>query len=259
LRWWPHRPAVSAVFVAPAPLIRGTWQVDGSRETETFGQASQQSRTHFGAGAGTWLTDRLRIDARAGVDRWLDRRRQAMVGADAEFRPITDRLKLRGGVSAWIGGDAFSTGRMDAIFTSAATRSGNLWIVRATAASASGSAPPLAWPGADTGQVRDVLLRAHPLLDDGVITGGVFGRRLVSGGVEFQRWARPSKWLLQYAPAAFFDVARAAHGLDTAITSTQIDAGGGLRLSMPGAGVLRIDLAHGLRDGRTALSVMWER
>jgi outer membrane translocation and assembly module TamA len=107
--------------------------------------------------------------------------------------------------------------------------------------------------------VRDVLLRAHPLLDGNSISSGVFGRRLLSGGVEFQRWTRPSKWLLQYAPAVFVDAARATRGLASTIAPAQIDAGVGLRVSAPGAGTLRFDLAHGLRDGRTALSVMWER
>ena len=33
----------------------------------------------------------------------------------------------------------------------------------------------------------------------------------------------------------------------------------GLRLSLFGMGVLRIDAAHGLRDGRDALSIGWQR
>jgi outer membrane translocation and assembly module TamA len=92
-----------------------------------------------------------------------------------------------------------------------------------------------------------------------VIAGGVFGRRLISSGIEYQRWTRPSKWLLQYAPAGFVDLARATRGIASTITDTQVDAGVGLRLSAPGAGVLRIDVAHGLRDGRNALSVVWQR
>ena len=126
------------------------------------------------------------------------------------------------------------------------------------AAAAEGT-PLVVWPGADTGHVRETLLRAHPLLEDGVIRDGVFGRRLVAAGAEWRRWSRPSQWLIQYAPAAFVDVARATRGLPGGIRATQVDAGVGARLSMPGAGILRIDLAHGLRDGRTALSVGWER
>jgi hypothetical protein len=258
-RWWRRRPAIGASFIAPAPLIHGTWQVDVSRETETFVASSRETRTHFGAGAGSWITDRVRIEGNAGIDRWLDGPRQAMAGVDVQLWPIPDRLSVGVRLTHWTGGRAFSSGRIDARFTSKATRSGSLWLARAGAAGVSEAAPALAWPGADTGQVRDVLLRAHPLLDDGSISGGVLGRRLISGGVEYQRWSRPSKWLLQYAPAAFVDVARATHGFPSSIATAQIDTGVGLRVSAPGAGVLRLDLAHGLRDGRTAFSVMWER
>jgi outer membrane translocation and assembly module TamA len=107
--------------------------------------------------------------------------------------------------------------------------------------------------------VRSTLLRAHPLLDGGVISGGAFGRRLVSGGVEWRRWSRPGTWLVQFAPAAFVDVARATRGFGASDTRTQVDAGIGVRLTAGGAGVLRVDLAHGLRDGRTALSIVLER
>ena len=33
----------------------------------------------------------------------------------------------------------------------------------------------------------------------------------------------------------------------------------GIRIALLGFGVLRADVAHGLRDGRTALSVGWQR
>jgi hypothetical protein len=39
----------------------------------------------------------------------------------------------------------------------------------------------------------------------------------------------------------------------------QVDPGAGLRVSLAGAGLLRIDVAHGVRDGRTALSIGWVR
>jgi hypothetical protein len=258
-RWWTHRPAASVSFVAPAPWLGGTWQVDVGRETETFAPGLRQTRTRFGAAAGAWLTDRVRIAARAGIDRWADGARQAVFGGDAEFWPLADYVDVDAAVSHWMGSNGFTTGSVNATLRSSTQRSGSVWLARAGIAAASANAPALVWPGADTGHVRDVLLRAHPLLDDGVIAGGVFGRRLISSGIEYQRWTRPSKWLLQYAPAGFVDLARATRGIASTITDTQVDAGVGLRLSAPGAGVLRIDVAHGLRDGRNALSVVWQR
>ena len=258
-RWWANRPAASLAFIAPAPFIHGTWQVDVARETETFAAASRQTRSHAGISGETWLTDRWRVGATAGVDRWVDRGRQGVLGAEAEFWPMVDRFQLRARVSHWTGRDEFSSARVDATFRSSPNRSRKLLLLRTGASTATDAAPALAWPGADTGHVRDVLLRAHPLLDDGVISDGVLGRRLIFGGAEFQRWSSPSKWLVQYAPAAFVDVARASRGFASGVSSTQVDAGIGLRLAAPGSGVLRLDLAHGLRDGRTALSVVWER
>jgi hypothetical protein len=122
------------------------------------------------------------------------------------------------------------------------------------------TAPASIWPGADTGHARPVLLRAHPLLDDGVIEGGVFGRRVGFASVEAQRWLKPiAHGLVRIAPAVFVDSARAARGLPATDQRLHVDAGAGLRLSLAGGGVLRVDLARGLRDGRTALSVGWQR
>jgi outer membrane translocation and assembly module TamA len=53
----------------------------------------------------------------------------------------------------------------------------------------------------------------------------------------------------------FVDVARASRGLTTTDERIHTDVGAGLRIALPGAGLIRIDLARGLRDGRTALSV----
>ena len=53
-------------------------------------------------------------------------------------------------------------------------------------AATSAAAPFDLWPGAGTGHVRTPLLRAHPLLDAGVVSGPVFGRRLAHGTVEYQ-------------------------------------------------------------------------
>jgi hypothetical protein len=107
-----------------------------------------------------------------------------------------------------------------------------------------------------------VLLRAHPLLDDGIVGGESFGRQLWHGGVEARRWVQLSGKPVRLAPALFVDAARASHGLE-AIDSVdgrwQFDAGAGIRLAVPGSGVLRIDVAHGLRDGRNAFSVGWVR
>jgi hypothetical protein len=57
--------------------------------------------------------------------------------------------------------------------------------------------------------------------------------------------------------ALFGDGATAARRLEPG-SATQLDAGFGLRLRLPGAkGAVRIDFARGLRDGRNAVSAGW--
>ena len=131
---------------------------------------------------------------------------------------------------------------------------GTVWLGEAGYRFTTHDSPISIWPGGDIGRARDVLLRAHPLLDGGVISGGVFGHRLAYGSVEIQRWRGVRAWPIRIAPAAFVDLARATHGLASSDTRLEVDAGAGLRLALPGWGVVQIDLAHGLRDGKTALS-----
>ena len=124
-----------------------------------------------------------------------------------------------------------------------------------------GDAAPLAlWPGAGEGQVRAPLLRAHPLLSDGVVDltpASAFGRTLGFGSVEAQRWMeRPV--LVRLGVAAFSDIARASRREIAGPTPTLVDVGVGLRIKIPGTpGVLRADVAHGLRDGANALTFGW--
>jgi len=48
--------------------------------------------------------------------------------------------------------------------------------------------------------------------------------------------------------------------MDGADTRALLDVGVGLRIRVPGtAGVLRADVAHGVRDGARAVSVAWQR
>jgi hypothetical protein len=102
-------------------------------------------------------------------------------------------------------------------------------------------------------------LRAHPVLQDGRIERAAFGRRLVHAGVEWRHWLPPIRRFARLAPAAFLDVARASRGASFSDTRGHVDVGAGLRFAVPGHGVVGLDLARGLRDGRIALSIGWRR
>ncbi len=273
-RWWAHRPMVAVSYAAPGP--GGVWRVEASRETQTFGASSprtaltpltpltpltfEETRTRAAVEIGNWIGQRTHVRGGAAIEDWTVRPRTAAVSGRAEFWPVVDRLAFEAGGVTWRGtGPSFGGADAAAHWRSTASATGMVWRADAGYRIVTESSPASVWPGADTGHAREVLLRAHPLLDDGVIRGGVFGRRLAFGIVEVQRWLKPSRRPVRIAPAAFLDVARAWRGLGTSTDRAQADAGVGLRLSLLGMGVLRVDLAHGLRDGRTALSVAWQQ
>jgi hypothetical protein len=258
-RWWDHRPMIAASYAAPGPraLGGGVWRVDVSRETQTFAPGLfEETRTRAGVATSYWLTSRARVGGAAGIESWTDRRRTPSLSGRAEYWPIADRLTLAAGAARWNG---FGTADAQIRWRSSVGQSGVVWLAASGYQFATDGAPPSLWPGADTGHARDVLLRAHPLLDAGVITGGAFGRRLAFGNAEIQRWQSAGKWPVRIAPAVFVDVARATRGFDGTSPRTEVDAGAGLRLSLLGMGVLRVDVARGLRDGATALSIGWQR
>jgi hypothetical protein len=260
-RWWEHRPRVEVSMAAPGPRgVGGVWRVEGSWEKETFGSAAfADTRTHAGLSLDKWITARVRVEGGVALDRYESVGLAAAASGAIELWPMPN-LALQGRSTFWSGEMApFASSGVAARWRSSSKSLGPVWLASAGFDRASGSAPAMLWPGADTGHARDALLRAHPLLDEGVITGGVFGRELTHATVEWQRWRRLSRWPFRVAPAAFVDAAHAARGLAFTDSRLQVDVGAGLRISAGEFGVLRIDLGKGLRDGSTALSVGWQR
>lgn len=261
-RWWEQRPKIAISYAAPGP--GGIWRLEASRETQTFAGAGvtvQETRTRGGVELSNWIDQRTRLRGGVAIERWTDRRRTLATSGRIEIWPVIDRLAIETGGAAWTGsGDTF--GAADALvrWRSRGTPAGTVWMANAGYRVASATAPVSIWPGADTGHAREVLLRAHPLLAGGVIGGGVLGRRVTHGGAEVQRWLAAGRQpLVRFAPALFIDVARATRGLAQSDRRVHYDAGAGLRVSVAGMGVLRIDIARGLRDGRTAFSAGWQR
>ncbi len=269
-RWWADRPRVAISFAAPGTRrLAGVWRVDGSWETQTYGFGSaaaerqvRESRAHGSLTVGGWLTGGIRYAFTGGVDSWNGARRDASVGASIEHRWIRDRVLVGADGTRWVplsGDRGFSSlGIRAAVRTSPdAVR----WDYRIASGIdwASADAPFALWSGAGDGRARDRLLRAHPLLIDGIVDAGTpasFGRTLMFGSAEAQRWlARPR--LPRLGLAGFADVARGSRGF-TAGSGTNVDVGAGLRLRVPGwDGILRVDLAYGLRDGRNAMTFGW--
>lgn len=267
-RWWGNRPAVSVGFAAPrVRRLPGVWRFEGSWQSDTYdgAQASRivESRTHGGLTVSDWLSGSVRYAVSAGLDAWTGGRKAASIGGTLEHLAFNDRLSMSIDATQWApmtGGPAFRSVGARAIAKSSNDTRG--WVARAALGleGVSDAAPFALWPGAGEGQVRAPLLRAHPLLADGVVdlTGSsAFGRTLAFGSAEAQRWLeRPS--LVRLGLAAFADVARASRQAAAGRTPVQVDLGAGLRIKIPGTpGVLRADVAHGLRDGARALTFGW--
>lgn len=262
-RWWTNRPRAALSFSAPATgRTHGTWRIDAFDDKQTYGAALgtvAERRRGAAVQLSHWATGEWRWTAAIGVDRWRNRGVSVSLTAGSEHRSFGDRLsttarvsRLQGDVDTWtagVGGEWRTRTRNE----------GSVLLARAGVEAAGSRAPLALWPGASTGQGRDVLLRAHPLLRDGVIATGVFGRRVADGGAEWRRWLHPVRRTLRLAPAVFADAARASRSTASFDTRLHVDAGVGLRVGIPGAGVLRIDAARGVRDGRTAFSVGWTR
>lgn len=263
-RWWPHRPMIAASYAAPAPqaLGGGVMRIEASHETQTFSPGPiEETHTRAAFDVSRWLTSNTRVGVAAGIDAWSGRGRTPSISGRVEFWPVPDRLSLEATATRWLD---FGVAAAAARWRSRASVStdGFVWLAGSGYQFATDDAPASLWPGADTGHARDVLLRAHPLLDDGVIVApaagngaSVFGRQLAFANAEVQRWQAAGKWPIRIAPAAFVDLARAVDGFGGVSTPTQVDTGAGLRISLLGLGVVRVDVAHGLRDGRNAVSI----
>ena len=268
-RFWSNRPRVAVGFVAPRlSRLPGIWSVDASWDVQTFAVADstsllRESRTHGGVGVTDWMTATLRYSLRGGLDRWNGPRRAASIGGTLERRLLRDRVSVVLDGERWVSiGDApdFGTVGLRAVWTSPLATDGWAYAAGGGMQRVSKGSPAGLWSGAGDGHARSELLRAHPLLDDGVInvTGStVFGRRLMFANAEAQRWLQ-GPLPARFGVAFFADIANASHSLDAIATPLQVDVGAGLRLKIHAVNrVLRVDVAHGLRDGANAVTAGW--
>jgi hypothetical protein len=267
-RWWSNRPRIDVALAAPRfGSLPGVWRVEASWERQTFQSDPrvapiQEDHTRGGLSTADWLTANLRFGANAGLDSWNGSRRAVSIGGTLEQRAFADRLSIAAEATAWVpltSNSGFNAAALRAAFVSSSVPAGTVGLVNGGFELVSAAAPMSLWVGAGDGHARTPLLRAHPLLAGGIITGGTFGRRLGYATGELQQWL--GSWPARFGVAAFLDVARAAGRAPTATGDPlQIDAGGGVRFKAPGRkGTLRVDVGRGLRDQSVALTVGWQR
>ncbi len=260
-RWWEGRPRVQVrgrvpLYHSGVGAVLGLEGLVEQQEYATPTGVVRERRRAAGVSLGDWTLGGVRWTAGVGLDRWDDHGAFATIGGALETRALADRLALKAGGRLWRRHDGFSAANAGARWRSTGDDMSAAVLVSCDIAVASESAPRDLWPGADTGQARAYLLRAHPLLVNGVIDGEAFGRRLVHGTTEF-RVPFGSAGAVHLAGSAFVDTARAWQGPRSRRVLS--DAGIGLRLLLGREGTLRLDVSHGLTDGARALSVGWER
>jgi hypothetical protein len=263
-RWWPQRERIRVSFAAPR--LRGwpgVWRVSLSQEAQSYAVSRRLIREERLRGSVTierWLTSSTWYRFELGVDVWDGRRRTASIGGRIDRRFISDRLAIGVGGSAWTSHGEPPFGVADMSLTVRTPSAGSDLQHSATFGLdvATARTPLSAWSSADSGTARGHLLRAHPLLKDGVVTGPAFGRVLRYASVEsaypIPRW--PGGLL---AVAGFADFVSVRHRLpDAPGLPWHVDAGIGLRVRLRGReGALRIDYGRGLRDGADAISIGW--
>jgi hypothetical protein len=257
-RFWPGRPRVGAAIVAPAPWS-GLWGVDAFTERQPFTTDALPTSRRRGAhvSMSDWVTPWARAAMRGGVERWDGVDTFGVLGAGMRLLTAGERLDGRIEFSGWKAARSFSTIEAGATMRSTTERRGHVFVGRAGLGVASVHTPADIWFAGDTGRARSVPLRAHPLITDGQMRADRIGRHIFYTSGEAQEWWE-GKARVRLGAAAFVDVARIDRRTEPR-AGTDVDLGIGARLAVPGvSGVLRIDVAKGLRDGATALSFIYD-
>jgi hypothetical protein len=204
-----------------------------------------------------WVTPWARAMIRGGVERWDDVDTFGLLGAGLRLLTFDDRVDGRIELTGWKAARSFGTMDAGATVRSSTERRGQVFVGRFGLGVASALTPADVWFAGDTGRARSVPLRAHPLITDGQIRVERIGRRIVYSSGEAQKWWEgPAR--VRLGAAAFVDAASVDRRAESGARS-DVDVGIGARLAVPGvSGVIRIDVAKGVRDGATALSFVYD-
>jgi peptidase C39-like protein len=257
-RYWPGRPRLGAAIAAPAPW-GGLWGVDAFTERQPFtgDQLPTSERRGAHASMSNWVTPWARATMRGGLEEWQGVDTFGMLGSGLRLLTFDERVDGRIDVTGWKAARSFATMEAVATMRSSTERRGLVFVGRFGVGVASVGTPADIWFAGDTGRARSVTLRAHPLITDGEIRVDRIGRHIVHSSGEAQKWWE-GKARIRVGAAAFVDAASVDRRAESR-ARRDVDVGIGARLAVPGvSGVLRIDVAKGVRDGATALSFVYD-
>jgi uncharacterized protein YvpB len=264
-RWWANRPRLSLALTVPGAGGRpGIWRVEGFWERQAYAPSAEvirEERRRTALSFSDWFGPDLRLEIGAALDKWVDRGAHLSLDVSIETRWARDRLALGAQMARWVSlasGAPFGAGGLSLKWCSSGIERCDAWQASLGISSATSEAPLALWSGAGTGYGRNALLRAHPLLDGGIVRGDAFGRTLAHGTIERQAWP----WTLgpmRLGWSLFVDAAKPWDTLRTGRIPWQADGGMGLRLRGLGMkGQFRIDAARGFDDGCSAVSIAWQ-
>ena len=270
-RWWESRPRVAVGLHLPRAFGHlGLWSFEAAWERQAYatrpgsgGQnVSQESHRSLAVRYADWTNADTWTSVGIGLQRWSAAGSYLTFSGAMDRRLAGDRLSVQLGAS-WSPPltHAVWFGRTDAMLAwrSSTSARGPTLAARAGVEIVTQAAPVDTWPRAGVGHSGSVLMRAHPLLEDGVAGGPLLGHRLAHTGIEVNIPVR-SPAPVRMSLAVFGDAGRTWRALDGDRTfPTQVDVGVGVVVNLSGVDkTLRIDFAHGLQDGARAVSARWQ-
>ena len=266
-RWEAARSRAAVGVEVPTTLgLPGVVRVEGAWERFRFALDSErsvlreESRRTALVGVSSWVRAGVHLTSALRLERWSADRTYLAISAGAERRTRDDRFTLSASTerAVSLSSSLASYTRADGgvSWVSALGLGHPAWSGRLGVVWASPDAPPGTWPIVGTDLAWALPLRAHPATSGGFLVGRNAGRTIIHAGLAGDHPVyRVGPLVL--AAGLFLDGADVIRPLDGSGDRFYLDAGGGLRLGLAGGGlgVLRIDLASGLTDGRSALSV----
>ena len=265
-RWEHAHPRVAVRVDLPVHIafdgvlgVAGSWERFRFSLNDSAPAAVEETRRSVGVSFGSWVNSALRPSVGLRFERWSGARKYVVATAGTEFRSASDRFVLT--TSAEYGRSlpahpSYSRGNLRAIWSSSVGLSRATWSGRLGVDLASPQAPLGVWPVASGDIPWAIPLRAHPRTSDGLLPGATAGRAIMHGGLSGdQPVFRAGPFTV--AAGIFLDGAEIVNPADgSARNRFYLDAGGGIRIGLLEGqlGILRIDLATGLTDHRSAIT-----